>query len=265
MREARVNEGSLRDDLLSIPGVEGADIEGSPDKPAGLRIRIAEGADQHAVGGAIRRVLTSHGLGTDTKLPGEIDVLGGPTAVPDPADHEVADAPPAVEAAPGPTEAAVAVSDEPVALDDAEPSPGADTTAPIIDLTDRPLHDATPDVPSDRTEAGPGVARLASVSVEEGRDGIVVSVATTAGDRVRQVAGSTEGGVESAVVRATATLALPGSPEASVVDIEDRRIEGVDVVMIVLDVDGQMHAGSAVVAAGRAFALGRATWAALTL
>ena len=71
--------------------------------------------------------------------------------------------------------------------------------------------------------------------------------------------------VESAVVRATARLAMPHAPEATVVDIDDRRVEGVDIVMIVLDVDGDMHAGSAVVAAGRAFALGRATWAALTL
>jgi hypothetical protein len=48
---------SLQDDLLSIPGVEGAEVEGLQDAPAGLRIRIAEGADQEAVGGAIRRVL----------------------------------------------------------------------------------------------------------------------------------------------------------------------------------------------------------------
>jgi hypothetical protein len=48
---------SLQDDLLSIPGVEGAEIDGSQDAPAGLRIRIAEGADQEAVGGAIRRRL----------------------------------------------------------------------------------------------------------------------------------------------------------------------------------------------------------------
>jgi F420-0:gamma-glutamyl ligase-like protein len=110
-----------------------------------------------------------------------------------------------------------------------------------------------------------GVPRLASVSVEEGRDGIVITVATTSGERVRQPAASTEGGVESAVVRATARLALPEAPDATVVDIEDRRVEGADIVMIVLDVDGRLHAGSAVVAAGRAFALGRATWAALTL
>jgi hypothetical protein len=49
------------------------------------------------------------------------------------------------------------------------------------------------------------------------------------------------------------------------VEIEDRRVEGVDIVMIVLDVNGRMAAGSAVVGAGRAFALARATWSALSM
>ena len=62
---------SLQEDLLRIPGVEGAEVEGTGEQPAGLRIRIAAGADQGAVGSAIRRVLTEHGLGTDTRLPGE--------------------------------------------------------------------------------------------------------------------------------------------------------------------------------------------------
>lgn len=290
-----MNEGSLRDDLLSIPGVEGADIEGSPDKPAGLRIRIAEGADQHAVGGAIRRVLTSHGLGTDTKLPGESDVASGPEAEP-PAEA-------GAEAEEMRAPAAVAVADEAygepsgadtgtasVDLTDAEAGEGPGT--PIVDLTDQgdvvgatepesspeplaPPAEGSRSADEESTTRPPNgsrrefqdtsVPRLESVAVEEGRDGIVVSVSTTSGDRVRQAAASTEGGVESAVVRATARLARPHAPEASVVDIEDRRVEGVDIVMIVLDVDGTMHAGSAVVAAGRSFALGRATWAALTI
>jgi hypothetical protein len=331
-----LSENSLRDDLLSIPGVEGAEIEGSAQKPAGLRIRIAEGADQRAVGGAIRRVLTSHGLGTDTRLPGEPDSgpARGIAAVPEPDDRDADDG--EVEPMPDGVATAVAVDEEP-------PRAGQ---APVIDLTDHSLDDAAPDeasapagesgdapdaarpapddvepVPTEepvstegpvsteepepiepeavepepmepeavesepmapgsfeapRTESVPaaseapgppdgGVSRLASVSVEEGRDGIVITVATTAGDHVRQAAASTEGGVESAVVRATARLALPHAPDATVVDIEDRRVEGADIVMIVLDVDGRLHAGSAVVAAGRAFALGRATWAALTL
>ena len=45
-----MNPRSLEEDLLSIAGVEGAEVEGTSDKPAGLRIRIAEGADQAAVG-----------------------------------------------------------------------------------------------------------------------------------------------------------------------------------------------------------------------
>ena len=66
------------------------------------------------------------------------------------------------------------------------------------------------------------------------------------------------------VVRATAALARPGAPQARVVEIDDRRIEGVDIVMIVLELDGELATGSSVVRAGRAYALGRATWAALT-
>ena len=71
----------MQDDLLKIPGVEGAEIDGLQDAPAGLRIRIAEGADQEAVGGAIRRVLSSHGLGTDTMLPGEGEPVTAPAGV----------------------------------------------------------------------------------------------------------------------------------------------------------------------------------------
>jgi hypothetical protein len=109
------------------------------------------------------------------------------------------------------------------------------------------------------------LARIESVGVEEGRDGILVTVASSDGEAVRQIASSTEGGVEAAVVKATARLADPEAPDPVVVDIEDRRISGVDIVMIVLDADGTISAGSSVVAAGRSFALGRATWAALTL
>jgi hypothetical protein len=64
-------------------------------------------------------------------------------------------------------------------------------------------------------------------------------------------------------VLAAARLASPGSPDPIVIEIEERRIEGVDIVMIVIDDNGTVKAGSAVVGAGQAFALGRATWAAM--
>jgi hypothetical protein len=310
-----VNARSLQEDLLSIPGVEGAEVEGSADRPAGLRIRIAEGADQRAVGGAIRRVLTSHGLGTDTRLPGESAGEPTPSSVAtvaalgdrvDEADEAAAEASQGVVTLAEPDEAAVIdltgeehdrggaldegvdeevdddVEDEGVEEGQA-PEPGDDTEEPAGTVDAAPAADTagssggaepSPPVPDAVAEApttpGPavvidGVARLASVSVEEGRGGIVVTVAASDGASIRQAAASTEGGVEAAVVRATAKLAMPQSPEATVIEIEDRRVEGVDIVMIVLDVDGRKAAGSAVVGAGRAFALARATWSALSM
>jgi hypothetical protein len=318
-----VNERSLQDDLLRIPGVEGAEVEGSADKPAGLRIRIAEGADQGAVGGAIRRVLTSHGLGTDTRLPGEQN-HGGVEAGSSAPREEVSDAVPIARSAgstadmPGqgsgvavvPAEesrdaavidltdrASTASEERPndpqgqdmpradeiedmdevdanqrrTAADELEaanpPGPRPDDRFPEArerqpGANDRPDHDHRSD---DSESTGGFGARLASVAVQEGRAGIVVTVAASDGTQIQQAAASTEGGVESAVVRATTRLAMPGAPDATVIEIEDRRIEGVDIVLIVLDVDGVMHAGAAVVGAGRSFALGRATWSALTL
>lgn len=273
---------SLQDDLLAIPGVEGAEVEGSGDRPAGLRIRIAEGADQQAVGSAIRRVLTEHGLGTDTRLPGEPTVRSDAEADLPEAEPEAADDGPSAEDVTPETEARTS----PVAVM-ADETAEAEHDDSVIDLTDHttedepsveeapvvaaqesevvetPPRETTPPTPFESSEDQ--LARIDSVAVAEGRDGIVVTVTSSDGRYERRVAASTEGGVESAVVRATARLALPNSPEAHVVEVEDRRVEGIDIVMIVLDVDGSMAAGSAVVGAGRAFALGRATWAALSL
>ncbi|MGI9667900.1 MAG: hypothetical protein ACR2N2_12535 [Acidimicrobiia bacterium] len=288
---------SLQDDLLSIPGVEGAEVEGSGDRPAGLRIRIAEGADQQAVGSAIRHVLTEHGLGTDTRLPGEPSGVESAepaqAAVPSIlAPEEVApieDPEPQTESEPAPSPVALLAEevvdeseDDPV-IDLTEPAPEdpESTTddaisveespvvaAPESEVADAPPSEPTPEPPSDPspvTHEIDQLARIDSVAVAEGREGIVVTVTSSDGRSERRVAASTEGGVENAVVRATARLALPKSPEAHVVEVEDRRVEGIDIVMIVLDVDGTMAAGSAVVGAGRPFALGRATWAALSL
>lgn len=279
---------SLQDDLLAIPGVEGAEVEGSQDAPAGLRIRIAEGADQEAVGGAIRRVLSSHGLGTDTQLPGE----GRDETRLEPEQSAVAllttdeDESFPVEVNQGSRDGAV------IDLTDKDhqppPTDERDDDARDDDTMEQPQIPVTPDsqepgvLPpfveprhSTEEEEDPDqapslapritIARIESVAVVEGRTGIVVTVGASDGSEISQAASSTEGGVEAAVVQAAAKLVDPSSPDPIVVEIEDRRVEGVDIVMIVLDMDGELVAGSAVVAAGRAFALGRAAWAALAL
>lgn len=294
---------SLQEDLLRIPGVEGAEVEGTGEQPAGLRIRIAAGADQSAVGSAIRRVLTEHGLGTDTRLPGEGSQgdPAGPAVVEAQADVELPDEP-QVETEAAVENGSVAVLEDvdtpaPVIdlTDDDEPTEAASTAEPVVPANSEPVEvpfdretvampaaneeragepsadapvaePAAPREPAGEPQRSPaGLARIESVGVEEGRDGILVTVASSDGEAVRQIASSTEGGVEAAVVKATARLADPEAPDPVVVDIADRRISGVDIVMIVLDADGTISAGSSVVAAGRSFALGRATWAALSL
>ena len=102
------------------------------------------------------------------------------------------------------------------------------------------------------------------MSVEEGRDGILVTITSSDGETVAQLASSSEGGLDAAIVKATSRLALPEAPDPVIVDLDERRVEGVDIVTLVLDTDGHITAGSSIVVAGRAFAVGRAAWSALT-
>jgi hypothetical protein len=143
----------------------------------------------------------------------------------------------------------------------------------IIDLTEDPV---TPEAEADeplvrasaprttvRSEAS--ITSIERVSVEEGRSGIAVTIVTTDGRSETDVARSTEGGVDRTVVLVAARLAAPNNPDPIVIDVDERRIEGVDIVMIVLDCNGRVAAGSSVIGAGRAYALARATWAAVAV
>lgn len=252
---------SLREDLLGIDGVEGADIDGDSESPSGLKIRIAEGADQHWVGQEIRRVLSSHGLGTDTRLPGDPTSVSTAEAIPAEAVESVAEL--AAETARTATLLSVAEDEK------AESQP----QKRIIDLTEGP--DLEEDEKSEPLAAAKAPARsfgaeasvtsIERVSVEEGRSGIAVTIVTTDGRSETDVARSTEGGVDRTVVLVAARLAAPNNPDPIVIDVDERRIEGVDIVMIVLDCNGRIAAGSSVVGAGRAYALARAAWAAVAV
>jgi hypothetical protein len=61
----------LRDQLLSLPGVESAVIEGDALTPEGVRVRLAAGVDATAVGEAVQRVLAAHGLRSEMARPGD--------------------------------------------------------------------------------------------------------------------------------------------------------------------------------------------------
>ncbi len=59
----------LRDELLSVPGVESAVVEGDAITPQGVRVRLARGVDAAAVGEEVQRVLASHGLRSEMAPP----------------------------------------------------------------------------------------------------------------------------------------------------------------------------------------------------
>lgn len=249
--EVALEARSLKEDLLAIDGVEHAEVDGDSSAPSGLRIRVSHDADQKLVGESIRRVLSAHGLGTDTRLPGEPAVPSDETL--DGADRTMASVSEiAAQTAPVSVATLAAVND---AVDITEGEQSAHE--PLVDpSTVDPKRHRIPKQPSSRVT-------IDKVSVEEGRTGIVVTVVASDGQSETELARSTDGGVEHAVVMAAARLAAPGGPDPIVIEIEERRVEGVDIVMIVLDNNGVVKAGSAVIGAGQAFALGRATWAAM--
>jgi hypothetical protein len=101
------------------------------------------------------------------------------------------------------------------------------------------------------------------VSVTEGRDGIMVTAANLSSEAAALAAGPSEPAVDQAVVAAVAELvgvmSLP-----LIRSIDERDLAGTPVVTIVLEEGGRRLVGSAVVEGGRAYAVGRAVWTALS-
>lgn len=208
--------GTLRDDLLSLPGVEQAEVDGDPVIPAGVRVRLSPGVDPAAIGDEIRRVLALHGLRR------EIDATSDLTG-------------------PG-----VASTSEPEIV---EP----------LDSDDVP-RDREREVPETPAPTDEG---LELVSVAEGRDGITVTAVSPSDEVTAFTAGSSEPAIDQAVVSAVAELAGAASLPL-ICSLDERDLAGTPVVTIVLEESGRRLVGSAVVEGGRAYAVGRAVWTALS-
>ena len=208
--------GMLRDDLLSLPGVESAEFDGDPVRPTGIRVGLSRGVDPAGVGAEVHRVLAQHGLRPDDP--------SSPTRS-TPLFAEAPDR--AVSASSPETEIHQAVV------------VGASTDGVLL----------------------PGTG-LESVSVSEGRDGIVVTAVGGATSASVRAASSSTPAIDQAVVAAVAELVATGTVPL-VVSVDERRLGGTTVVTVVLEESGARRVGSAVVEAGRSYALGRAVWAGL--
>ncbi|MEN8234284.1 MAG: hypothetical protein ABFR89_05110 [Actinomycetota bacterium] len=207
--------GLLHDDLVSLPGVESADLDGDSTAPTGVRVRLAPGVDAAIVGDEVQRVLALHGLRS------EVEVAPPSPATVAPFPGRVSD------------ESAVSPSTVPIAEHDAVVAAYAESDV------------------------------LESVSVTEGRDGVVVEAHAGETSAWVRAAGRIGPAFDQAIVSAVAEL-LGTRTEPLIRSVDSRDLGDVTVLTIVLEEAGEQHVGSAAVEGGRPYALGRAVWAALS-
>jgi hypothetical protein len=226
---------SLRDELLAIPGIDGAELD-DDGGVSGVRVQLAAGADPDRVGVAVQRVLATHGM-RSTVTPNPIPTAGPPP--PPGAASVVAFPQGGREGATG--DRTVVVPPEANRSDE-----GSDTEEPVP--VSRPISPPVLDV----------------VTVEEGGAGVMVQVVGRDGSRVERRARSTGKGLDEAVVAAVADL-VGANPPPQVVGIHDETVGDAHSVTVVIEVGGAAYrAGAAVVEAGRSFAVAQAAWMALT-
>ncbi len=224
---------SLRDELLTIPGIDGAEVD-DDDGVSGVRVQLAAGADPDRVGLAVQRVLATHGM-RSAMASGTVPTSGPP---PPPGAASVVAFPQGGRE--GTTEHRTVVVPS-GAVPEAEPE-SAPPPAPL--LSSPPMLDA--------------------VTVEEGAAGVTVQVVGRDGSRAERRARSTGKGFDEAVVAAVADL-VGASPLPLVVGIHDHEAGDAHSVTVVIEIEGgDFRAGAAVVEAGRAFAVAQAAWLALT-
>jgi hypothetical protein len=106
-------------------------------------------------------------------------------------------------------------------------------------------------------------AYLESVAVEETPDGISVSVTSTASRVAVRTLQSSAWGMDEAVVAAVAELT--DHPQIILTDVEEHMLSGQTVITVLLDLgEDRYSSGAAIQLGGRAFAVARAAWIAVT-
>jgi hypothetical protein len=227
---------SLRDELLAIPGIDGAELD-DDDGVSGVRVQLAAGADPDRVGLAVQRVLATHGM-RSTVAPNPISTSGPP---PPPGAASVVAFPQ------GGREGATGHRTVMVPPEATPSGEGSEAEAEPVPVS-RPISPPVLDV----------------VMVEEGGAGVMVQVVGRDGSRVERRARSTGKGLDEAVVAAVADL-VGANPPPLVVGIHDETVGDAHSVTVVIEVGGaEYRAGAAVVEAGRSFAVAQAAWMALT-
>jgi len=227
-----VASSNLRDELRAIPGVADAAVDDVAGEPSDVRVRLRPDADPARVGIEIQRILASHGM--RSRVAGRpAPFVDAPVGLPTP---EPGLGPDSMPGAPSPPLDRVDDPDAPVPVGEFGPPPRAAED-------DRPV--------------------LASLALEESAEQVVVTAVASNGMRfTRRAADTTDAALSAAVAAAVGALA-EGRPQR-LLWVSTETVDGSEVVTVVLEkVDGGRVAGAAVVRAGKAFAVARATFAAL--
>ncbi|MDX1690122.1 MAG: hypothetical protein R3290_03760 [Acidimicrobiia bacterium] len=230
---------------MAVAGVAEAEVDESGTNPSGVRVRLAPDADAQSVGIEVQRILASHGMRSRVNGGNSESSGNGAPVVPLPTEGSGGDSAPAnpPPAAP-PMPAAV-------------PPSGENGQEMSFSQPDR---DAPPayEPPS----AAGRDATFATLRVDESPEGLVITATASDGRSLTQRSGPSEDGLYESVVSAVGALA-DGRPP-TLVDVERKAVDGTEIVTVVVErADGTRFAGSAVVRAGKAFAVARATWSAL--
>ena len=238
---------SIREELLLIPGIEEAELEGDTATPAGVRVRLSADADTDTVGEEVRRVLATHGMRSHVTAP------DNPVNPPPPPG-----APASVVTLPGVSIAPPVQRFREARTNDIEPE------ALIQDLEDVGSGgDASPPTPASTPPAV--VRRLQSVAVEEGRGGVLVRVSADDGTAAERRARAGEAGLDDAVVSAIGELVDRRAAPPLVLEVVEHEVAGTPLVTVVVELgDGSRRVGSAVAEGGRVYAVGYAAWLALS-
>jgi len=228
---------SLREELMALPGVADAEVDEGSESPSGVRVKLSADADARRVGVEVQRILASHGLRSRVA-----DGGAGPS--------------PPEEPPPAPIVGLPSVDEEaPTFFDEPEPAPPPPSVPPPLPA------DVGVEAAAFRPE-GERAGGLASVRMEESRDGVVVTAIGSDGRTLTERCAATSEAMIEAVVAAVGGLADGRAP--TLLAVERTRAEGTEVVTVVVErIDGWRGAGAAVVRASRAFAVGKATWTAL--
>ncbi|MDJ0498931.1 MAG: hypothetical protein QNJ89_13940 [Acidimicrobiia bacterium] len=232
---------ALRDELLSVPGIAGAEVE-TGEGVAGVRVQLAVGADAGAVGAAVREILIHHGMRPAEEI--EEGVLGPPP--PPGAPGSVVSFPLVGEHARAETAPSVAEIEPPAPTVE---SPAEEIEPPVLE-TESPAPEVA------RTE------RLEGVAVEETAAGLSVRLRLNTGADAAVIVQSGLAGLDAAVVQAVGELT--GTGPVRLLAVSEQAYNDTPVLTVVLaTADRGDIAGAAVQSGGRAYAVARAAWAAL--